>query len=174
MKILLLGSRGQLVKGLERELSAVGSVAVFPRAALDITNNCAVTDAVLAILPNIIVNAAAYTAVDKTGTDAERANAVNATAVANLAQIAQKGASSWHKVVKTLIAYAVQQRLKLTMQVAGIQAITTAEYPTAAKRPLNSQLDTGNLQSQMSFDLPHWKDDFLAVASEIIKELETA
>ena len=89
MKILLLGSNGQLGRELERQLSSVGSVAAFPRSALDITHHRAVTDAVLAIHPNIIVNAAAHTVVDKAETDAERANSVNAEAVANLAQIAQ-------------------------------------------------------------------------------------
>ena len=298
MKILLLGSNGQLGRELERQLSSVGSVAAFPRSALDITNHRAVRDAVLAIHPNVIVNAAAYTAVDKAETDAERANSVNAEAVANLAQIAQKngawlihystdyvfdgskptpyietdapnpinvygasklagetaiaaadcqhlifrtswvigkdgnnfaktilrlaaernslkvisdqlgvptspsliskitidairaikqekawpqgiyhlapqGVSSWHEIAKTLIVYAEQQRVQLNTQVENIQAITTAEYPTAAKRPLNSQLDTHKLRAQLSFDLPNWKDDFLAVASDIVKELET-
>jgi dTDP-4-dehydrorhamnose reductase len=295
MKILLLGSNGQLGRELERQLSSVGSVAAFPRSALDITNHRAVTDAVLAIHPNIIVNAAAYTAVDKAETDAERANSVNAEAVANLAQIAQKngawlihystdyvfdgskptpyietdapnpinvygasklageaaiaeadcqhfifrttwvigkdghnfaktilrlaserdalkvindqigvptspsliarvtidamravkegkawpqgiyhlapeGKTSWHEIAQTLVAYAKQQHIPLRTHAADIQAITTAEYPTAAKRPLNSQLDTNKLRSQLSFDLPRWKDDFLAVARDIVKE----
>ena len=87
--------------------------------------------------------------------------------------LAPQGVSSWHEIAKTLIVYAEQQRVRLNTQVADIQAITTAEYPTAAKRPLNSQLDTSKLRAQLSFDLPHWKDDFLAVASDIVKELET-
>ena len=90
MKILLLGANGQLGKELERQLSSVGSVAAFPRSALYITNLKAVADAVRAFQPNIIVNAAAYTAVDKAKTDAEFAHAVNADAVANLAQIEQE------------------------------------------------------------------------------------
>lgn len=298
MKILLLGSNGQLGRELERQLSKVGSVTTFPRSALDITNHQAVVDAIRAIHPDIIVNAAAYTAVDKAEMDAGQAYAVNAEAVANLTQIAQKeqawlihystdyvfdgnkptpyietdatspinvygaskqageeaitaadcqhlifrttwvigkdgnnfaktilrlaaerdslkvisdqlgvptspaliskvtidaiqalkngsawtqgiyhlapqGVSNWHEIAKTLVSYTEQQRVKLNTQVEDIQAITTAEYPTAAKRPLNSQLDTSKLRAQLSFDLPHWKDDFLAVASDIVKELET-
>ena len=57
MKILLLGSNGQLGKELERQLSAVGSIVAFPRSALNITNYQAVREAVLAAQPNIIVNA---------------------------------------------------------------------------------------------------------------------
>lgn len=298
MRILLLGANGQLGKELERQLSSVANIAAFPRNSLDITNHKSVRDAVRCVQPNIIVNAAAYTAVDKGETDASVAYEVNAEAVSNLVQIAQKegawlihystdyvfdgskptpyietdapnpinvygasklagetaiaaadcqhlifrtswvigkdgnnfaktilrlaaernslkvisdqlgvptspsliskitidairaikqdkawpkgiyhlapqGVSSWHEIAKTLIVYAEQQRVQLNTQVENIQAITTAEYPTAAKRPLNSQLDTRKLRAQLSFDLPHWKDDFLAVASDIVKELET-
>jgi dTDP-4-dehydrorhamnose reductase len=86
--------------------------------------------------------------------------------------LAPQGKTSWHEIAQTLIAYAEQQHIPLRTHVADIQAITTAEYPTAAKRPLNSQLGTHKLRSQTSFDLPHWKDDFLAVAGDIVKELE--
>ena len=89
MKILLLGANGQLGRELERQLTSVGSVATFPRSALDITNHRAVTDAVLAIRPNIIVNAAAYTAVDQAEQKSDEAFAINAEAVANLAQLAK-------------------------------------------------------------------------------------
>ena len=68
---------------------------------------------------------------------------------------APKSVTNWYEIAKTLIAYAEQQRVRLNTQVADIQAIKTAEYPTAAKRPLNSQLDTSKLGAQLSFDLPH-------------------
>ena len=90
MKILLLGANGQLGKELERQLSCIANVVAFPRASLDITNHTAVRDAIRCAHPNIIVNAAAYTAVDNAETDANFAHAVNADAVANLAQIARE------------------------------------------------------------------------------------
>ena len=297
MRILLLGANGQLGKELERQLCSVANVAAFPRVSLDITNHAAVRDAVRCVRPNIIVNAAAYTAVDKAEADADFAHAVNADAVSNLAQIAQeqslwlfhystdyvfdgskqlayveadtpnpinvygasklagetavaaadcqhlifrttwvigkdghnfaktilrlaserdalqvihdqigvptspslitrvtidairaikqgkawpqgiyhlvpKGKTSWHGIAQTLIVYAERQHIPLRTHATDIQAITTAEYPAAAKRLLNSQLDTHKLCSQLSFDLPHWKDDFLAVARDIVKDLE--
>ena len=296
MKILLLGSNGQLGKELERQLSIVGSMTAFPRSSLDITNFKAVKDAVHRIHPDVIVNAAAYTAVDKAESDAEQAYSINSDAVAHLAQItkaqsaclihystdymfdgtkptpyletdaphpinvygasklsgeqaivetdcqhlifrttcvigkdghnfaktilrlamerkrlnvisdqlgvptspslitkvtidaiqaiknhsgwphgiyhlAQQGSANWHKIAQTLVNFAERQQIPLSTSINDIHAITTADYPTAAKRPLNSQLDTHKLRAQLSFDLPHWKDDFLAVASEIIKEL---
>jgi len=299
MKILLLGSNGQLGKELERQLSSVGSVEASSRSVLDITNHGAVRDAVRSIHPDIIVNAAAYTAVDKAETNPELAYAANVEAVANLAQLAQaervwiihystdyvfdgnksvpyvetdntnpinvygtsklageqaiaesncqhlifrtswvigkdghnfakmilklaterehlnvisdqlgvptspsliskvtvdairaikknsawpqgvyhvapQGVSNWHEVAQTLLTFAERQHVMISASAHCVQAITTAEYPTAAKRPLNSQLDTQKLRTQLTFDLPHWKDDFLAVASEIVKELQKA
>lgn len=297
MKILLLGSKGQLGKELERQLSKVADVAAFPRSSLDITNYKSVKDAVDVINPNIIINAAAYTSVDKAEDDKEEAYAVNSDAVKNLAQIAKiknvllihystdyvfdgtkptpyvesdltkpinvygasklageqaivevnckhlifrttwvigkdgpnfaktiiqlasernsldiisdqlgvptspslitrvtvdaiqairkkkewpkgiynlapRGVSSWHEIAQTLIDYAECQDIRQKFRVKVIQAIATADYPTAAKRPLNSQLDTNKIRMQLSFDLPYWKDDFLAVIKEIFKELE--
>ena len=297
MKILLLGSNGQLGKELARQLSDVGDVIALPRTALDITDNKAVTNAVRDFHPDIIVNAAAYTAVDKAETDAEYAYAVNAEAVANLAQIGKaenawlihystdyvfdgskstpyvetdatnpiniygasklageqaiaeakcqnlifrtawvigrdghnfaktilgiaterkhlnvisdqlgvptspsliakvtidaikaiksdkawpkgiyhlvpRGTANWHEIAQTLVGFAERLEIPLSARVADIHAIKTAEYPTTAQRPLNSQLETHKLCAQLSFDLPHWRDDFLTVASEIVKELQ--
>lgn len=90
MKILLVGSNGQLGKELARKLSSVGGVEAFPREALDITDKKAVTNTVHNIHPDIIVNATAYTAVDQAEADAAYAYAVNGEAVANLAQIAKE------------------------------------------------------------------------------------
>ena len=295
MKILLLGSSGQLGKELERQLPAVGSVTALTRSALDITNHQEVWEAVKLYQPDIIINAAAYTAVDRAEAEVEYAHAVNADAVENLAQIAKterlllihystdyvfdgaksgpyietdptnpinvygasklagekaisetnckylifrtswvigrdgknfaktilrlaseqdaikivkdqigvptspsliskvtldairaikkgidwpygtfnltpEGISNWHEIAATLIDYAEKQEIPLKTQVANIQAITTAEYPKAAKRPLNSVLDTQKLQMHLSFDLPYWEEDFLGVIEDIFEE----
>ena len=297
MRILLLGSNGQLGKDLERQLSSVGSVVAFPRSSLDITDHKAVTDAVRCIHPNIIVNAAAYTAVDKAESDVECAYAINAEAVAHLAKVVRSedawlvhystdyvfdgakqtpyvesdatnpinvygasklageqaiaeancqhlifrttwaisnhsknfmrqiinkaleghafdvvkdqvgvttstrliaevtvdacnsiirnaiwpqgiyhlvptGSSNRYEIAQTLLSILEKCHTSLRARTEGITATTTKDYPTAAQRPLNSQLDTHKLRAQLSFGLPHWKDDFLAVASEIIKELQ--
>ena len=298
MKIMLLGANGQLGRELKRQLSSIGTVVAFSRELLDIRRYRDVSYAICRVQPNIIVNAAAYTAVDKAETNADLAYAVNAGAVSNLAQIARerclwlihystdyvfdgfkqssytetdtpnpinvygasklageaaiaisgcqhfifrttwivgkdgqnfakvilrladqgnvlkviddqigvptspalitrvtidavraiihgkawpkgiyhltpKGKTSWHGVAKTLISYAAQQQVSFHANAADIQAIKTEGYPTAAKRPMNSQLDTHKLQSELSFNLPHWKDDFLVVAKDIVAKLGT-
>ena len=297
MRILLLGSNGQLGKELERQLSEIGHLDAFPRSLVDITNYKLVKETVDLINPNIIINAAAYTSVDKAEDDKEKAYAINSDAVENLAQIAKtedallihysteyvfdgtkptpyveddltkpinvygasklageqaitrvnckhlifrttwvigkdgpnfaktiiqlasernnlniisdqlgvptspslitrvtvdaiqairkkkewpkgiyhlvpRGVSSWHEIAQTLIDYAEYHDIQQKFSVKLIQAIATADYPTAAKRPLNSQLDTNKIRMQLSFDLPYWKDDFLAVTREIFEELQ--
>lgn len=86
MKILLLGKNGQLGWELQRSLAAVGDVTSLDRHnGGDLGNSQALMAAVQAVAPQVIVNAAAYTAVDKAESDAETARAINAQAPALLA-----------------------------------------------------------------------------------------
>ncbi|WP_404355918.1 dTDP-4-dehydrorhamnose reductase [Methylotuvimicrobium sp. KM1] len=86
MNILLLGKNGQVGRELQRTLLPLGHVSAFGRDEADLQN----PDALLGLLkerkPEIIVNAAAYTAVDKAETDEKAAYAINAEAVDVLAQ----------------------------------------------------------------------------------------
>jgi dTDP-4-dehydrorhamnose reductase len=80
---LVTGARGQLGSHL---LDLLGGAAIgLAHADLDITSAAAVSDAVREARPEVVVNAAAYTAVDAAETDEAAAYDVNATAVANLA-----------------------------------------------------------------------------------------
>ena len=64
MRILLLGSNGQLGKELERQVSEIGHLDAFPRSLLDITNYKLVKETVDLINPNIIINANFSTSLD--------------------------------------------------------------------------------------------------------------
>ncbi|HEX9183652.1 MAG TPA: dTDP-4-dehydrorhamnose reductase, partial [Burkholderiales bacterium] len=90
MKILLLGRNGQVGWELERTLAPLGELKAFDRAALDLADVPRLAAAVRALQPEVIVNAAAYTAVDKAETDREAAFAVNATAPRVLAEEAKR------------------------------------------------------------------------------------
>ena len=87
--ILLLGAKGQLGRDLERELAACGDVAACDHATVDVTDAGAVARAVRNVAPRFIVNAAAYTAVDRAETERDRAFAVNARAPALVAAAAR-------------------------------------------------------------------------------------
>lgn len=86
MKILLLGKNGQLGWELQRSLAVVGDVVALDRhEGADLANREALLATVQAVAPQLIVNAAAYTAVDKAESDAEMARSINARAPALLA-----------------------------------------------------------------------------------------
>ncbi|VAW33666.1 dTDP-4-dehydrorhamnose reductase [hydrothermal vent metagenome] len=88
MKILITGADGQLGWELRRVVPAGVELTTCNSAELDITNGGLVDEVVSRLSPEIIINAAAYTAVDKAENEAERAMAVNRDGVAHLAAAA--------------------------------------------------------------------------------------
>lgn len=299
MKLLLLGANGQLGQELRRALPEVGEVKACDRIEVDLTNAQSILLALETFKPDVIVNAAAYTAVDKAETNRIQAFSVNADAVSFLANeaakrgiwlihystdyvfdgrkdgayreidatnpinaygesklageqaitasgckhltfrtswvigkygnnfaktilrlatdrdslsvindqfgvptspaliskitvdainaiknrqswpsgiyhLVPKGKTTWFGVAKVLLKHASDSNLDLSTNASHLKAITTAECPTAAKRPLNSRLNTGKLARCLSFELPDWKDDFSVTAESIIKEVKIA
>jgi len=88
--ILILGRTGQLGATLVSVLSQITEVVSTDRARLDFTNAGNVREYIRECKPLVIVNAAAYTAVDKAESERELARAVNAMAPAALAQSARE------------------------------------------------------------------------------------
>ncbi len=88
MNILLTGADGQVGRELAARLRHRANLLAANRAALDITDRNAVFQAASSFRPELIINAAAYTAVDKAESDANTAYAVNRDAVRHLAEAA--------------------------------------------------------------------------------------
>jgi dTDP-4-dehydrorhamnose reductase len=89
MRIAVVGARGQLGAALVRELGSHHEVAAFDRQALDITDPVAVSSALAAVRPAVIVNCAAYNAVDAAEDHPVEALQTNALAVRSLARAAR-------------------------------------------------------------------------------------
>ncbi|MES1982752.1 MAG: dTDP-4-dehydrorhamnose reductase [Pseudomonadota bacterium] len=89
-KILLTGKNGQVGWELQRTLMPLGQVIALDMDELDLTDGAAIRRVVQAIRPDIIVNPAAYTAVDKAETEPALALAVNGHAPGVLAEEASK------------------------------------------------------------------------------------
>lgn len=89
MKILLLGKNGQVGSELSRTLLALGQVLALARQDLCLSNLKALEAYLLLHKPTIIVNAAAYTAVDQAETEQQLAHLINAESVAVLANYAK-------------------------------------------------------------------------------------
>lgn len=88
MKILITGGSGQVGFELQRRLACLGEIVAPSRAELDLADATAVADYVETLAPGIIVNAAAYTAVDKAEEEPELARRLNAELPEQLASYA--------------------------------------------------------------------------------------
>ncbi|OHX11638.1 dTDP-4-dehydrorhamnose reductase [Chromobacterium sphagni] len=86
MRMLLTGADGQLGFELRRALAPLGELTACGRAQMDLADEAAILAALDAASPEVIVNPAAYTAVDKAETDRDAAYAVNAVAPGVLAR----------------------------------------------------------------------------------------
>lgn len=97
MKILVTGGAGQLGWELRRTLAIFGEVVAPPREILDLASADSVVAAVRGLRPGLIVNAAAYTAVDKAESESDLAMRVNGEAPRILAEEgASQGAALIH------------------------------------------------------------------------------
>ncbi|HET9062601.1 MAG TPA: dTDP-4-dehydrorhamnose reductase [Candidatus Binatia bacterium] len=90
MRILLTGPSGQVGWELARSLAQLGEVIGLDRSRLDLSQPDALRETVRAIAPTAIVNAAAYTAVDRAESEPELARMINTIAPGVLAEEAQR------------------------------------------------------------------------------------
>ena len=296
MKILLLGKNGQVGWQLQRALAPLGEIVALERkdAGGDLADPQGLTAAVRAAKPQVIVNAAAYTAVDKAESEPQLARLINTEAPAALAREAaasgallvhystdyvfdgsgsapwqesdatgplnvygatklageqaiaasgcahltfrtswvyaahgdnfiktmlrlaatrerltviddQKGAPTGAELIADVTAHAISQTLQqpakaglyhltaageaswfdyaqyvlalarqarpqgVKTAASGVQPIASSQYPAAARRPLNSRLDTRRLQAVFGLTLPHWQAGVARVLEEIIE-----
>jgi len=293
MKILLTGSKGQVGFELNKKLSALGEVVATDREELDLTNPDAIKKFIDQTKPDIIINPAAYTAVDKAESESDLAYLINVTAPEILAEKAREldiplihfstdyvfdgvkkeayvetdktnpqsvygktkcegeekvrthekhiilrtswvfgvhgnnflktmirlfkekeslnivadqwgapasasmlsevtfkivdaiiknknfsdygtyhvtsdGETNWQQYASLIAGELVKLNVKIKCVPNQIRPILTSEYPTAAKRPLNSRLNTDKLKKTFVLELPHWESEVKKVLREVI------
>lgn len=295
MKILLLGCNGQVGWELQRALAPIGELVVLDRTGCNVADLDSVARVIREAGPNVVVNASAYTAVDKAESEADLAHRVNADAVAVMARevrssggwlvhystdyvfdgnkltpyteddltapvnvygstklageeairqsgcrhlnfrtswvyaarganfaksmlrlarerealrvvadqvgaptsadliadvtafvlyrlrldgdlasrcsgtynLVASGATNWHAYACFVLEEARRRGLPLKAGPDAVTPITTADYPTPARRPLNSRLDTSKLRSTFDVTLPDWTVPMRHVVDEI-------
>jgi dTDP-4-dehydrorhamnose reductase len=293
MKILLTGKNGQVGFELEKKLSALGEVIATGREELDLANPEAIKQFIDQIKPDIIINPAAYTAVDRAESEPETAYQINViapevlakkavelniplihfstdyvfdgtkkdayletdptnpqsvygktkcegeekirrhpkhiilrtswvfgshgnnflktilkiiqdkellnivsdqrgspTSVSMLADVTFKivdaifkdknfndygtyhvtndGETNWHDYASLIASELIKLNVKIKCGPNQIHPILTSEYPTAAKRPPNSRLNTDKIKKTFVLELPHWESEVKKVLREVI------
>jgi dTDP-4-dehydrorhamnose reductase len=293
MKILLTGSKGQVGFELNKKLSVLGEVVATDREELDLTNLNAIRTFIDQTRPDIIINPAAYTAVDKAESEPEIAHLINVLAPEVLASMAAEldiplvhfstdyvfdglkkeayvetdltnpqsiygktkndgeekirthakhiilrtswvfgshgnnflktilrliqerdqlsivndqwgspssavmlsdvthtilksilensqfndygtyhvtceGETNWYEYAQFVIAKAIELGFTSKIKLENIIAIPTIDYPTPAKRPLNSRLNTHKLEKVFMLKLPHWQDEVTKTLKALI------
>ena len=81
--------------------------------------------------------------------------------------VAADGVTSWHEYARFVIAEALAAGKTLKATADAVAPLSTEQYPTPAKRPANSRLDTARFRDTFGLRLPHWQDGVRHVLQQI-------
>jgi dTDP-4-dehydrorhamnose reductase len=88
--------------------------------------------------------------------------------LAGLYHLVASGATSWHGYATLVIEHARNTGIDIKVLKNAIHKIVTKAYPTPARRPLNSKLDTSKLQTAFNLHLPPWQHGVTRMLTEIL------
>lgn len=77
------------------------------------------------------------------------------------------GQTSWFEYARFVVGWAHERGLPLKVAPEAVRPVPTSSYPTPARRPLNSRLDTTRLQRAFGLTLPHWQPGVARMLAEI-------
>lgn len=77
------------------------------------------------------------------------------------------GETNWCDYARFVIAEALAAGRQLKVTPEAVSPLTTADYPTPAKRPTNSRLDTARFRTAFGLNLPHWQEGVRHVLQQI-------
>jgi dTDP-4-dehydrorhamnose reductase len=93
--------------------------------------------------------------------------------VNGLYHLAAAGETSWHNYACFVIEFAQKAGIPLKITPDAIQPVPTSAFPTPAKRPHNSRLNTTKLQNTFDFHLPHWQIGVERMLTEVLDSGES-
>ena len=79
------------------------------------------------------------------------------------------GAVSWYDYARHVIGWASARGLALRASAADVEPIASGDFPTPARRPLNSRLDTRRLREAFDLHLPDWRDGVERMLAEALQ-----
>lgn len=80
------------------------------------------------------------------------------------------GETSWHGFATLIVTEAARAGLALKATPDKVRAIPTSAYPTAARRPTNSRLNTNKLRTSLGIDLPLWDIEARRIVRVLVEE----
>ena len=87
---------------------------------------------------------------------------------AGLYHLVAGGETSWHGYAKHVLAQAERAQEAIKIIAREVAPVPTSAFPTAARRPLNSRLDTSKLQATFGLRLPAWQHGVDRMLDEIL------
>ncbi|WP_119166853.1 dTDP-4-dehydrorhamnose reductase [Algihabitans albus] len=89
--------------------------------------------------------------------------------IGGLYHLTAAGETTWHGLASRVVAQAEQAGATLSCRTADIEPIGTSDYPTPAKRPVNSRLDTTKLRETFRVNLPDWRHHVDRTVLELVE-----
>ena len=80
------------------------------------------------------------------------------------------GVTSWHGYAGFVLDFARQAGIHLKVAADAIKPVPTTAYPTPARRPLNSRMDSMKLRNSFDLHLPDWKIGVARMLSEVLEK----
>ena len=78
------------------------------------------------------------------------------------------GETTWHSYAKYVLEHARQAQPAIELKATEVAPVPTSAFPTPARRPHNSRLDTPRLQATFGLTLPHWQQGVARMLTEIL------
>lgn len=91
-------------------------------------------------------------------------------ALSGVYHLAARGETSWHGFAEAIFKLAREQGVVLKLKPALFKAITTSDYPTPARRPVNSRLNLSKLEHTFTLQLPHWQSQLQLTLDELLQQ----
>ncbi|MDT8363895.1 MAG: dTDP-4-dehydrorhamnose reductase [Nitrosomonas sp.] len=88
--------------------------------------------------------------------------------LSGLYHVAAQGEATWHTYASFLLDFAREQQVPIKVKPENIVPIETRNFTTAAKRPLNSRLDTEKFRDTFQLHLPPWQNGVTRMLAELI------
>lgn len=90
------------------------------------------------------------------------------SSVSGLYHLTAQGCISWFGFAHFILTHAAKTGLPLNVLPQALHPIPSSDYPTPAKRPLNSRLDTAKIQKTFNLYLPEWQHGVSRVLTELL------